>query len=195
MDFVRLWFTGYVNPARFADELKARPAPLFGFYGMLLRAAMDSLLLYLPVFLMGRVPPEPSNLAAFPTETYYGTLVWLGPLVFLIQWLLGAAIMHGVLRLSGRPGGMDQLLNITGMATLLIGAVLLVWDWIWILLGGMNQITLGISHLVIDLWGIAIVTVALKRILGVPVWLGIVLNFLAIAASMPLAIMFMRSSL
>lgn len=193
MDFVRLWFAGYVNPAKFADELKAKPAPLYGFCGMLLRAAMDSLLLYLPVYLMGRVPPQPYNLSAFPTETYYGTLVWLGPLMFLIQWLLGAAVMHVGLRLSGRPGGMDQILNITGMASLAIGAVLVVWDWIWIIAGGMNEITLGVSHLVIDLWWIAIVTVALKRILGVPAWLGIILNLLAIAASMPLAIMFMRS--
>jgi hypothetical protein len=144
---------------------------------------------------MGRVPPEPSNLSAFPTDTYYGTLVWLGPLVFLAQWLLGAALIHVALRLSGRPGGMDQILNITGMGDLIIGAVLVVWDWVWIVAGGMTQITLGISHLVIDLWWIAIVTVALKRILGVPVWLGIVLNFLSMAASMPLAIMFMRSPL
>jgi membrane protein insertase Oxa1/YidC/SpoIIIJ len=73
--------------------------------------------------------------------------------------------------------------------------VLVVWDWVWIVAGGMTQIKLGISHLVIDLWWIAIVTVALKRILGVPVWLGIVLNFLSMASSMPLAIMFMRSPL
>lgn len=195
MDFVRLWFTGYVNPAKFADELKTRPAPLYGFYGMLLRAAMDSLLLYLPVYLMGRVPPQPSNLSAFPTETYYGTLVWLSPLVFLAEWLLGAALVHVILRLSKRRTDMDQLLNIGGMEFVIIGAVLVVWDWIWILAGGMTQVTLGISHLIINLWGIAICTIAMKRILGVPVWLGVVFGFLGMASAMPLAIMFMRSPL
>ena len=195
MDFIRLWFTGYVSPAEFADRLKGKPAPHTGFYGAMLRAAMDSFLLYLPVYLMGRVPPQPSNLSAFPTETYYGTLIWLGPLVFLGEWLLGGALVHVVLRLSKRPSDMDQLLNIGGMEMLIVGAVLVVWDWIWIFLGGMTQNTLGISHLVINLWGVAIATVALKRILGVPVWLGIILNFLGMAASMPLAIMFMRSPL
>jgi len=58
---------------------------------------------------------------------------------------------------------------------------------------GMNQYTLGISHLVIDIWAIVITTIALKRILSVPVWFGLILSIIGIAVSLPLAIMFMRS--
>ena len=63
----------------------------------------------------------------------------------------------------------------------------------WLIIGGMNQYALGISHLSIDIWAIAISTIAFKRILNVPVWLGIVLSIIGIAVSLPFAIMFMRS--
>ena len=40
-----------------------------------------------------------------------------------------------------------------------------------------------------------IATIGLKRILGVPVWLGALLSFLGIPIALPLGIMFMRSPL
>jgi len=119
--------------------------------------------------------------------------VVIAPLVLLAQWLLTTALMHLILRLSKQKSDFDVLLNLTGFIILAIGAVIVVWDAIWIVVGGMNQYSLGISHLLIDLWAIAIGTIALRRIFDVPVWLGIFLNILAIIASLPLAIMFMRS--
>jgi hypothetical protein len=71
----------------------------------------------------------------------------------------------------------------------------LVWDWAWIGLGGMNQYLLGISHLALDSWAVVLVVIGLKRILRVPVWLGIPTVILTFAAGMPFAIMFMRSPL
>ena len=193
MNFVQVWFVGYANPVRLVEELRGKSAPQWGLYASLLRALMDSLLLYLPVFLMGRIPPTPSLLPFIPTEKYYGALIVLTPFVFLAQWLIGGAAVHVCLRLSKRPSDIDQILNIAGMATLVVGAFLGVWDWAWFFLGGMNQYLLGTSHLVIDLWWVVIFVVGLKRILGVPVWLGILLTILAFAADMPLAIMIMRS--
>lgn len=195
VDFLRLWLVGYVSPAKFAEGLRGRPAPWWGAYAQLLRALMDALLLYLPLFLMGRAPPTPSYLSFIPTESYYGALVVLASLVLTAQWLLGGALMHVVLRLSGRRSDIDQILNITGMATLVVGAFLVVWDWIWIVAGGMDQYLLGYSHLVIDGWGIALMVTALKKLLDVPVWLGLILCVLAILCALPLAIMFMRSPL
>ena len=103
--------------------------------------------------------------------------------------------MHLILRISNRKSDIDQILNISGFVALAIGSVLILWDWIWVLLGGMNQYGLGISHLLIDIWGIAIATVGFKRILGVPIWLGILLNLIGMAVTLPIAIMFMRSPL
>ena len=194
-DFVKVWLTGYVNPARFAERLAHRPAPHWGFYAQAVRALMDSFLLYLPLFLMGRTPPTPSYVSFIPTDTYYGTLVWLAPVVLLAQWLLGGSVMHVALRLGGRPSDLDRILNITGMATLVVGAFLVVWDWVWILLGGMNQYWLGYSHLLIDVWGVVIIVVGLKKLLDVPPWLGVVLYILALVFVFPLAVLFMRSPL
>jgi len=195
MSFIRVWFIGYYNPAKMIEELRSKPAPHWGFYGQFLRAVLDSLLLYLPVALMGRIPPTPSNLSFIPTDQYYWGLIGLSPLVLGAEWLLGSAFTHVVLRLSGRPSDFDQILNIVGMATIVVGAFLLVWDWAWFALGGVNEYFLGISHLAISLWAMVIATMGLKRILGVPVWLGALLSFLGIPIALPFGIMFMRSPL
>jgi hypothetical protein len=191
--FLRVWFSGYFNPAKFSEGLKDVPAPHWGLYAQLLRGLMDSIFLYLPLFLMGRIPPTPSYIAFIPTENYYGALVWIAPLVFTAQWLLGSSVIYIVLRLSGTRPQFDLILNISGMVALTVGAFLVLWDWIWIFLGGMDQVGLGISHLVIDIWGGVLVVVALNKLLRVPVKLGIVLYILVIISSLPLAIMFMRS--
>ncbi len=193
MSFVRLWFTGYYNPVGMIEQLRSRPAPQWGFYGMLLRAALDSLLLYLPCVLMGRIPPEPSNLSLLPTEQYYGHLIWLAPIVLAAVWLLTSAFIHVVLRLTGRPSEFDQILNITGMSAIVVGAFILLWDWTWVALGGVDQYYMGISHLIISLWAVVIEAIGLKRLLGVPIWLGAILSFLTIPIALPFGAMFMRS--
>ena len=96
------------------------------------------------------------------------------------------------LRLSGRRSDIDQILNVTGMAGLVVGAFLVVWDWGYVLLGGQDPVFLGISHLVIDLWGIWITIEGFRRLLGVPVWLGVVLNVVWLVLGVPLAMVFVR---
>lgn len=195
MSYVHVWFSAYVNPYRFARELAGKPAPLWGLLACLQRAFMDSLLLYLPLALLGRVPPERSYLSFISDERYYAALVGIAPVVLVAELLLAGAAMYLILRLTRFNSDFDQILNILGFTALAIGAVLLVWDWIWLGLGGMSQYSLGISHLIIDLWGVAIAAIAFKVILEVPVWLGVVLNMLGIFVALPLAIMFMRSPL
>jgi hypothetical protein len=193
MGYLRLWFEAYANPRKFADELNKAPAPQWGFLAALQRGLIDSLLTYLPVYLLGKIPPTPSNLSFIPTEKYYGALIILAPVVLLAEWLLSSSLIHLILRLSKRPSDIDKLLDISGFTALAIGSVIIVWDAFWVVVGGMTQYGLGISHLIIDLWAIAITTIALKRMLDVPVWLGVLLNIVGIAISMPFAIMFMRS--
>jgi hypothetical protein len=79
------------------------------------------------------------------------------------------------------------------MSALIVGAVLVLWDWVWFALGMANQYFLGISHLVIALWAVAIMAIGLRRILSVPLWLSIVLSILIIPVGLPFAMMFMRS--
>ena len=195
MTFFRLWLMGYTNPVKFIDQLKTKPAPRWGFSAQLLRALLDSLLVYLPLALLGRVPPTPSYISFIPTERYYAVLIGLTPLVLIAELLLAVSFLHLALRLMGRASSFDQILNIGGMAALIVGTVLIPWDWAWVLIGGANQYFLGISHLVISLWATLIMVLGLQRILGVPVWLGIVLSLLSIPVTLPLAILFMRSPL
>ena len=193
MNYVTLWLTAYINPIRFVDELRTKPAPQWGFFAALQRGLMDSLLTYLPVYLLGRIPPTPSNLSFIPTENYYGALIFLAPIVLVAIWLISSALTHLILKLSYKRSDFDLILNISGFIALVVGSIIILWDGLWLIIGGMNQYTLGISHLVIDIWAIAITTIALKRILSVPVWFGIILSIIGIAVSIPFAIMFMRS--
>jgi len=193
MNYVTLWLTAYINPIRFVDELRTKPAPQWGFFAALQRGLMDSLLTYLPVYLLGRIPPTPSNLSFIPTENYYGALIFLAPIVLVAIWLISSALTHLILKLSYKRSDFDLILNISGFTALVVGSIIILWDGLWLIIGGMNQYTLGISHLVIDIWAIVITTIALKRILSVPVWFGIILSIIGIAVSLPLAIMFMRS--
>jgi hypothetical protein len=193
LDFLRIWLLGYTSPRRFADALMARQTPLWGLVAVGLRALLDAALVYLPVALLGRTPPEPSYVTLLPTEGYYLTLVWLTPLVFLAQWLLGAGVLHIGLRLSGRRSDMDHILNLTGMASLVVGAILIPWDWLSFLLGGLDQYLLGISHLIIDIWWFLLVVTGLCRSLGIGAGRAIALSALAFATAFPLAILFMRA--
>jgi hypothetical protein len=67
------------------------------------------------------------------------------------------------------------------------------WDRLWILLGWHNDVLLGISHLVLVLWGIVITTTGFSRILGLPVRVGILLNAIWLLLGEPLALIFMRA--
>jgi hypothetical protein len=193
MSFLRTWLSGYYNPIQFIEQLNSKPAPHWGIYAALLRGVFDSVLLYLPVTLIGRVPPTPSYLSFLPTEKYYASLVWLGPIVLLAEILFAAVVVHVLLRLLGRHSDIDQIINIIGMSGLVVGAILIPWDWAWFAAGRADQYFLGISHLIIDIWTLIIMTIGFRKILKIPLWLSIGLSIITIFASLPLAIMFMRS--
>lgn len=191
--FLQAWMFGYANPGRFVDTLREAPAPHWGLAGQTLRGLLDALLLYLPLALLGRSPSTPPYLSFLPAGRYYAAAAGFAPLVLLMQWLFLSALVHVVLRLLGRRSDIDLLLNLTGMAALVVGAFLVAWDWLYIALGFTSPAWLGISHLAIDLWGVFLTTLGLRRLLGVPVWLGLLLNALWIAGGLPLAILFMRA--
>jgi len=142
---------------------------------------------------MGKAPPTPSNISFISTGQYYGALIFLAPIVFFAQWLLGAAWFHVALRWRKHPSDIDLILNLTGMATLISGTLLLVWDWFWLLRGGIDQNALGITHLIIEGWWIMIVLIGLKKFFNTPIGFGVMIILAAFALVLPSAIMFMRS--
>lgn len=193
MEFIKVWLTGYSNPSRMIDQLVSKPAPQWGFFAQLLRGVMDSILIYLPVYLMGRLPPTPSFLTFFPTESYYFVLIWMSPFVLILILLVQAIVIHVILRLVNRQSDIDQIINITGMAALIVGSVLIPWDWAMFALGMADQYILGITHLVISLWSVVVLVIGLRKFFSVPLWSGVLLGIIPIPVALPFAIMFMRS--
>jgi hypothetical protein len=195
MTFFEAWLSGYWRPRVLVEALVRAPAPRWGWYAVLIRGLLDSLLLYLPLALMGRVPSTPSTVTILPTERYYHFSVLFVPLFFIALWLLVGAAVHLALCLSDKRSDFNQILNITGMTGLVVGAFLVVWDWAWVLLALGDPVALGVSHLILDLWGVAITILAYKRILELPVRMGVLLSLLAFGVALPPAMIFMRSPL
>jgi hypothetical protein len=193
MSFTQVWLSGYVNPSRVIEGLEDKPAPHWGFYAQLTRGLLDSLLLYLPLALLGHQPSTPSYLTFLPVEHYYAASVLFVPVFVIAQWLLLSAVVHLILRLSGWASDIDQILNITGMVALIVGALLIAWDWIWVLMGWRNIVLLGVSHLVLVIWAVVITTLGFHRILGVPVWLAVLLNVVWLLLGEPLGALLMRA--
>ncbi|HSV31274.1 MAG TPA: YIP1 family protein [Atribacteraceae bacterium] len=193
MYFLRICLLGCYHPIQFAETLKDKPAPHWGFYAQLLRSMIEALLLYLPAALLRKTPPVPSYLTFIPSENYFAVLVWLTPLIFLAQWLLGAGVAHLFLRMKGIPSDIDQVLNITGMASLVVSVVLVGWDWLWFLVGGTNRYVLVFSHLLIDIWWFVLLVCGLIRLLGVSWRLALIVSFLVFTVAIPLTVVIMRS--
>jgi hypothetical protein len=193
MNFLQTWITGYYNPPKLAAELSVKKAPQWGFYATGLRGLMTSLFLYLPLFLMGNTPTTPSWLTFIPDSNYFLISIFFVPVFFYLLWLFIAALLYLVIRLSGLKTDIDQILNITGFNSLVTGTFILLWDWIWIIMGWHNPIFLGTSHLIIDIWFIIITSFCFIRILNLKPLMAILLNLLIIITSVPLAMIFMRA--
>ena len=193
MSFIRVWFTGYLSPTKLIEQLRSKPAPKWGILAQLIRGILDSLLIYLPVYLMGRVPPTPSFLPFVPTERYYFALIWMAPIILLAILVMQSAIIHVILRIMNRHSDIDQIFNIVGMSALIVGLVLIPWDWAMFALGVADQIYLGIGHLVISLWAVVIMVIGFQKILLVPLRLSVTLRIITIPIALPFAMMFMRS--
>lgn len=192
MKFFRLWMCGYTRPTALVDGLLTKRGYWWGIGAQTLRATLDSLLEYLPVALAGRVPPE-APLLPIPPGRYYWFLVFTGPLIILVETLFGAVLMYAILRFLGRRSNLGAIVNLLGMSGLLVGPVIVAWDWAWFAIGFYDQYFLGITHLLLVLWSVFIVTLGLKRGFEVPVPLGVVLNIVGILAAMTLAVPLMRS--
>jgi hypothetical protein len=190
--FLRLWLDGFTSPWRFANGLKNGPAPWLGLAGVLVRAVLVSLVLYLPLAVAGGAPGLRSYLTFIPTSGYYGALIGVAPLVFIFQWLAGTVVMHLVLRITGQRSDIDVLLNISGMTTLVAAGFLLVWDGTCAMLGFSNNTVLIVTHAAFYAWGAALSTYCLKKIFGAPFKVGILANSLSLVFMVPAAIIFLR---
>lgn len=194
MAFIRIWLAGYLHPGRAFEALRDRPAPLYGLYGILLRGLIMDLVWYLPRALMGMRPAIAPTLPFPPSESYYWHALWLFPVFEVAKWLLMGAVMYLVLRLVKLPADYDAILNVEGMATIIIDPVIRVWDWIVFVLGqSENTVLVGAAHaLVFWPWGVVLAVIGWRKLLGLPARVTVPLQMLALALFIPLAAIFLR---
>ena len=166
MDFLGVWFTGIVRPDNAMEALRTRPAPQWGLAAVVVRFVLTSLLVALPLALLGRTPFQPPYLSFIPEERYYLVLVFAFPLFGLVTWLLMSGSAHLLLRLSSHHPDFDQVANVVGMSMLIPVPIVLAWDLIMILAGTYRLATMAPSHSLFQIWETILGFVGFRRVLG-----------------------------
>jgi hypothetical protein len=192
MSLFQLWRTGLVNPGRAFEELKAKPAPQWGLAVVVFFNVAISLTTLLALYLLGRGPQMESALTFLPTEHYLVAEMFFLPVLRVGLWLLGSVIIHVGIRLAGKPSDVDLILNIGGLAYLVVMPLLLPSDWLLIAL---NLYGIGITqytHGFVALWSMFLSVVGLRRMLGVGTGLALGLSLLSMVTSIMILAIFAR---
>lgn len=192
MNLARVWLLGLINPSRAFEELKSKPAPIWGLWAVLIRFVATSLTTVLALYLLGRVPFEPSCLTFLATEDYYAAEIFFMPLFGLGIWLLSGAFVHLILRLAGKAGNFDKILNIIGLGLLIPMPVVWLWDWTVIALNYYQVTVMAISHSVFALWGVILYSVGFKKVLGLRTLPAVGLALVITGIYISLASLFIR---
>ena len=192
MNLMRLWQIGLLHPARAFDAIRSKPAPQWGFWIVVFFNVIISLVTILPLVLLGHPPLMPSALTFLPTESYLAAEIFFLPILRVAVYLLGAAIIHVGLRLLNRTSDIDQILNIGGLATLIVMPPLLLSDWSLIVLNRYDFAIVGITHPLITVWGLLLCTIGLTRLLGVETKWAFGLSLVSQCATIPLLAIFAR---
>ena len=192
MNLGQVWLLGLINPPRAFEELKSKPAPMWGLWAVLIRFVATSLTTTLALYLLGRLPFEPSRLTFLATEEYYAAEIFFLPLFGLAVWLLAGAVVHVILRLAARVTNFDKILNVIGMGMLIPMPVVWLWDWIAIALNWYQLAVMAVSHSVFALWGVILYSVGFKKILGLRTLPAIGLALVITGIYISLASLFIR---
>jgi hypothetical protein len=192
MNLFQLWRTGVVNPSRAFEELSDKAAPQWGFWIVLLFNVAISLFTLLPLHLLGRGPQLESVLTFLPTEDYLVAEIFFLPVLRVVVWLLEGAIIHVGIRLSGRTSDFDQILNIGGLAYLVVMPPLMLSDWVLIALDHYQVTITAFTHGFVALWGLFLSIVGLQKLLDVKIWLAFGLSLLNMVVGISIFAIFAR---
>ncbi len=190
MKLFQLWRLGVTHPARAFDELRSRPAPAWGFWVVLTFNLLISATTLLTLYALGRRPFLESWLTFLPTEKYLLAEMFFLPPLRMLVWLLSSALIHLGLRLAGRPGGMDLILNMGGLGYLIIMPFILLSDWLLIALNAYDLAEY--SHSLVAVWSLVLTVIGLRRLLGVKTGLAIVLGLVSLLFTIPILAIFSR---
>jgi hypothetical protein len=166
MSFLRLWITGIINTSMMYGSLRERPAPLWGFFAVLMRFIGTSVTTVLFLYLKGQYPFRHPSLAFIPENSYYAAEIFFMPLFGILIWLLMGAVSYLLVRLSRREGSFDSVLNVVGFGMLIPMPVVWVWDWTVIEAGRYSLLPMAVSHLLFQLWEAGVEYVGFRKLFG-----------------------------
>ena len=193
MNYFQLYLAGVFHPARAFDEIRSRPAPLWAFKVLLFFNLLISATSTLARYLLGYGPMMPSSLTFLPDENYLLAQIFFLPMVRMLAWLLGAAVIHLGIRLAGKPSNMDQILNIAGVIYLVVMPYTFLIDWTAIALNAFNSQVIVVLHGVVDLvWSLALQVIGLRQLLGIETRLALIASVISAAVGVPLLALLAR---
>ena len=186
----RLWWRGVVNPPRAFEELIHKPAPLWGFWVVLVFNILISATTLLARYLLGRPPLMESVLTFLPSEKYLLPEMFFLPPLRILVWLMGAAVIHLGLRLARAESNFDLILNIGGLGYLVIMPFILISDWIFVALNAYGLA--AYVHSLAAPWSILLTAIGLKKVLGAKIGLAVGLSLVSEVISIPILAIFAR---
>ncbi len=190
MDLFQTWIAGVARPVRAFEGLRARPAPAWGFWVVLVFNLLISATTLLAQVLLGRPPIMESWLTFLPDRNYLLAEVFFLPPLRILVWLAGAAIVHLGIRLANKTSDFDLILNMGGLGTLVVMPFILVSDWLLIAWNVYPVATY--THPLAALWGMVLTVIGLRLLFGTRLSLAIVMTLASTLATIPLLAIFAR---
>jgi hypothetical protein len=193
IEFVRVWLIGISHPVRAFRMLEEKPSPSWGFVSILTRFIGTSLTSILALRLLDFKPFVSSYLTFLSDSNYYQAEVFFLPVFGVGAWLLSSALIHLILRISGRESNIDWIMNVIGFSLLVVMPVVWLLDWTGIALGFYGAAFTIPIHAGISIWEVILMGIGFKRI-GNLSWPTALLLGFAVKAGVyiPLAAVFIR---
>ena len=132
----------------------------------------------------------PSALTFLPSDDYLLAEIFFLPPLRVLHWLLGAAVLHLMLRLTRHPGGFDQLLNMGGLGYLIVMPFILLTDWLFIAVDRYD--IAEVVHSLTLPWSWVLTVIGLNVVLGVRTARALVLALVSTPLTLPLLAIFAR---
>jgi hypothetical protein len=191
--FLRIWFLAIIHPDPAFSRLEEKPAPLWGFVSILVRFIGTALTSILALHLLDRRPFVPSYLSFLDEADYYRAEIFFLPLFGVGAWLLSSALIHLVLRISGRESDVDWIMNVIGFSLLVVMPLVWLLDWTGIALGFYGATFTVPIHGAVSVWEVVLMGMGFKRMGGLSWAGGLALGFVVKAGVyIPLAAIFIR---
>ena len=192
-EFIRVWFLAIPKPISAFYMLEEKPAPVWGFISILVRFVGTSITSILALHLIKFRPFVPSFLSFLTDENYYRAEVFFLPFFGIGAWLLSSALVHLIIRISGRESTIDWIMNVIGFSLLVVMPVVWLLDWSGITFGFYGATFTIPIHACVSFWEVGLMAIGFKRMENLS-WAGALVLGLIVKAGVfiPLAAIFIR---